>query len=64
MYIIEELREDVPKALGLVYLSTILGHYKICLKKMDLYAEKVVYGTGEWKKLRFHKKIQDVNDNK
>ena len=55
-YTVEGLREDVPKALILVKSSTILGHYKSCFKKMDLYREKVVYGTREWKKLTSHKK--------
>ena len=45
-YTIEGLREDVPKALSLVKSSTILGHYKSCLKKMDLYREKVVWNRG------------------
>ncbi len=63
-YIIDGLREDVPKALSLVKSSTILGHYKSCFKKMDLYREKVAYGTDEWKKLTFHKKIWGVNDDR
>ena len=63
-YAIEGLREDVPKALSLVKSSTILGHYKSCLKKMDLYREKVVYGTGEWKKLTSHKNTWGVNDDR
>ncbi len=44
-YTIDGLRKEVPKALSLVTSSTILGHYKSCLKKMDLYREKLVYGT-------------------
>ena len=63
-YTIEELREDVSKALSLVKSSTILGHYKSCLKKMDLYRQKVVYGTGKWKKLTSHKKTWGVNDDR
>ncbi len=46
-YIIDGLGEDVLKTLSLVKSSTILGHYKGCLKKMDLYRKKVVYGTDE-----------------
>ena len=55
-YTMNELRNDIPKALSLVKSSTILGHYKSYLKKMDLYAEKLVYGTDEWEKLTSHKK--------
>ncbi len=44
-YTIDGLGEDIPKALSLIKSSTILGHYKSCLKKIDLYREKVVYGT-------------------
>ena len=42
-YIIDWLRKDIPKALCLIKSSTILGHYKSCLKKMDLYREKLTY---------------------
>ena len=40
-YIIEELREDITKALAQIKKSTILRQYKSCLKKMDLYREKI-----------------------
>ena len=40
-YSIEGLREDIPKALVQVKAFTILGYYKSCLKKMDLYREKI-----------------------
>ncbi len=63
-YSIEGLREDIPKALTQVKGSTILGHNHSCLKKMDLYREKVRYGTGEWKKLTSHKKTWAVNDDR
>ena len=63
-YTIDGLREDIPKALSLIKSSTILGHYKSCLKKIDLYREKVVYGTDEWKKLTSHKKTWGVNDDR
>ena len=46
-YSIEGLREDIPKGLAQVKGSTILGHYKRYLKKMDLYREKIQYGTDE-----------------
>ncbi len=46
-YILDGLRKDVPKALKQVKSSTILGHYKSCLKEIDLYQEKIQYGTGE-----------------
>ena len=46
-YILDGLREDVPKALNQVKLSTILGYYKSCFKKIDLYNEKVVYEMGK-----------------
>ena len=37
---------------------TILGYYKSCLKKIDLYRKKIQYGTGEWKKLIIKKHRQ------
>ena len=46
-YTLDGLRKDVPKAFNHVKPFTILGHYKSCLKKMDLYREKVVNGTDE-----------------
>ncbi len=36
-YNLDRLREDVSTDLKQVKSSTILGHYKSCLKKMDLY---------------------------
>lgn len=41
-YSIEGLRDDILKALAQVKGSTILGHYKSCLKKID----KRKYNTG------------------
>ena len=38
----ETFLNDVPKVLNPVKSSTILGHYKSCLKKMDLCRDKVV----------------------
>lgn len=64
MYIIEKLKKDILKALSLVNFFTILRHYKICFKKMDLDKEKIVYRIKNWKKLIFHKKIQGINDDK
>ncbi len=46
----------MPRALKQVKGSIILGHYKSCLQKKDLYREKVQYGTDEWNKLTSHKK--------
>ncbi len=63
-YTPDELREDVPKILKQVKSSNILGHYKSCLKMMDLYRKKVQYGTYEWKKLTSHKKTGGVNDDR
>lgn len=40
-YNIEGLRKDIPKALAQVKGSIILGHYKSCLKNIDLYREKI-----------------------
>ena len=40
-YTLDGLREDVPNALKHVKGSTILEHYKSCLKKIDLSREKV-----------------------
>ena len=31
---------------------------------MELYREKIQYGTGEWKKLTSHQKTWAVNDNR
>ena len=58
----EGLREDIPRALAQVKGSTILSHYTSCLKKMELYREKIEYGTSEWKKLTSHQKIWAVNE--
>lgn len=44
-YTIKRLREDIPKTLSLVKSSIILEHYKNCLKKINLYREKVIYRT-------------------
>ena len=55
-YSIEGSKEDIPKALAHIKRSIILGHYKSCLKKMDLYREKTKYETGDWKKLTSHQK--------
>ena len=63
-YSIEGLREDIPKTLAQIKGSTILGHYKSCLKKMDFYRENVHYGTSEWKKLTSHKKTWSANDDR
>ena len=56
-YIIDILRKDISKALNIVKYSTILRYYKNYFKNIDLYKEKVVYETGEWKKLTSRKKI-------
>lgn len=58
------MREDIPKALNLVKSSTILGHYKSYLKKIDLYKENIVYEARKWKKLIFHEKTWCVNDDR
>ena len=42
-YSIEGLRKDILKTLVQIKKSTILRHYKSCLKKMDLYREKIQY---------------------
>jgi hypothetical protein len=55
-YTIEGLRDNVPAALTHVNNSTILGCYRSCLKKMDLYRQGIVYGSGQWKKLTSHQK--------
>lgn len=44
-------------ALAQVKELTILGHYKSCLKNMDLYREKIQFGTREYKKLISYKKL-------
>ena len=63
-YTIKRLRKDVSKILSLLKSSTILGYYKNYLKKMDLYREKVIYGTGKWKKLISYKKTRSVNNDR
>ena len=45
-YSIEGLREDIPKALAQVKGSTILGHYKSCLKKKWICIGKM-YSMGQ-----------------
>jgi hypothetical protein len=47
------LKPNVPAALTHVNNSTILGCYRSCLKKMDLYRQGIVYGSGQWKKLPY-----------
>lgn len=39
-YTIKKFKGNILKALSLVKSSTILGHYKNCLKKMYLYRKK------------------------
>ncbi len=63
-YILDGLRKIVLQALSQIKHSTILRHYKLYLKKIDLYMEKVVYRTREWKKLTFHKKTWGMNDDR
>ena len=46
-YSIKELRKDILKALTQVKESIILDHCKSYLKKIDLYREKVQYGTSK-----------------
>ena len=62
-YTIERLWSDVSTALSQIRLSAILNHYKSCLRKMDLYCNKVKYGTSEWKKLTSHKKTWSWNND-
>lgn len=63
-YSLERLQDNVLQALSQVKNSTILGHYKSYLRKMDLYREKIQYGTVEWKKLTSHKKTWAVGNNR
>ena len=56
-YSTEALRKVVPLALQSVKSSTILGNYKGCLRKMELYRRGVGYGTVEWKNLTSHQKV-------
>ena len=63
-YTLDELRKDEPKALKHIKSFTILRYYKSCLKKMDLYREKVQYRLDEWKKLTSHKKTWGVNNDR
>ena len=37
---------------------------KSCLKKMELYREKIEYGTSEWKNLTSHQKTWAFNDDR
>ena len=63
-YSLEELRNNVPKALSQVKNSTILRHYKSCLRTIDFYQEKIQYETIEWKKLTSYKKTWAVGNNR
>ena len=56
-YSIDGLRKAVPLALHSVKNSTILGNYKSCMRKMELYRRGVSYGTVEWKNLTCHQKV-------
>lgn len=46
-YTLEGFRKHVPMALALVFNSTILGNYKNCLWKMELYQQGIGYGNTE-----------------
>lgn len=50
--------------LNQVKISTILEYYKSYVVEIDLCRENLVYKIIKWKKLIFHKKIQDINNNK
>lgn len=64
-YSIEKLRNDISKALAQVKRSAIsLGHYKSCLKKIDLYREKIQYRTSKCMKFISHKKTWVVNNDR
>lgn len=63
-YSIERLREDIFKALAQIKGSTILEHYKSCLKKMGLYKKNIQYRTSEWKKLISYKKTWPADDDR
>jgi hypothetical protein len=56
-YTFEGLRQTVPAALDSVRNSTILGNYHSCLRKMELYRDKITYGSTEWKALSSHKRV-------
>jgi hypothetical protein len=56
-YAIDGLRKTIPLALQSVKNSTILGNYKSCMQKMELYRSGASYGTTEWKKLISHQKV-------
>jgi hypothetical protein len=56
-YSIDGLRKAVPLALQSVKNSTILGSYKSCMRKMELYRGGVSYGTAEWKNLTSHQRV-------
>ena len=62
-YILNSLKKYVFQVLNQVKFFKILEYYKNCLKKLDLYREKVVYSTNKQKKLIFHKKAQDINND-
>lgn len=63
-YTLEGLRIRVPEALKSVKNHTILGHYKGCLKKMDLYRQGINYGTTEWQTLASHQKPKGNHDDR
>ena len=56
-YSIEELREDIPKALAQVKGSIILGHYKIVLKKWIYIGRKYNTGLGNRRSSHLKKKL-------
>jgi hypothetical protein len=56
-YSIEGLRKAVPLALQSVKTSTILGNYKSCMKKMEIYRRGIRYGTKQWRDLTSHQKV-------
>lgn len=51
-------------ALKQIKSFTILEYYKNCLKKIDLYQEKLQYKMNEQKKFTFYKKTWRVNNDR
>ena len=63
-YTLEGLWIRVPEALASVKNCTIFGHYKGYLQKVDLYWQRITYGTSEWETLSSHQKPQGNYDDR
>lgn len=63
-YTLAGLRAQVPKSCDSVSQTTILASYESCLRKMELYATGVSFGSDEWKARTTHQKAYVRGENR